>query len=78
LKATLDLLRAEVASYRKRFKELETLHSRMASGVYGRVEYRAIEAFREELDQIRNIALRYDVLLGRVKKKKPENPSARN
>jgi hypothetical protein len=64
-KEKLDLLQAEVVSYRKVFSELEKLYVQITEGLYGPVDERAREALREELDAVRNVALRYDVLLER-------------
>jgi hypothetical protein len=64
-KEKLDLLQAEVVSYRKIFSELEKIYEQIIQGLYGPVDERAREALREELDAVRNLALRYDVLLER-------------
>ena len=65
-KEKLDLLQAEVVSYRKIFSGLEKVYEQMGTGLLGPVDDRAREAIREELDAARNVALRYDVLLGRA------------
>jgi hypothetical protein len=64
-KEKLDLLQAEVVSYRKIFNELEKVYGQIVAGTYGAVDERAQEALREELDAGKNLALRYDVLLER-------------
>ena len=64
-KEKLDLLQAEVVSYRKSFSALEKVYSQIVVGLYGPVDERAREAIRDELDALRNVALRYDVLLER-------------
>ena len=64
-KEKLDLLQAEVVSYRKIFQELEKVYEQISQGLYGPVDERAKEALREELDAVRSVALRYDVLLER-------------
>jgi hypothetical protein len=64
-KEKLDLLQAEVVSYRKSFAELEKVYEQISAGTFGPVDERAQEAIREELDTVRNVALRYDVLLER-------------
>jgi hypothetical protein len=76
-KKKLELLQAEVVSYRKIFSELEKVYGQIVQGLYGPVDERAREAIREELDAVRNIALRYDVLLERspVPIKKEEGSS---
>ena len=66
LKEKLDLLQAEVVSYRKVFSELEKVYAAIETGLHGPVDDRAREAIREELDKARNVALRYDVLLERT------------
>lgn len=73
LKKQTDLLRAEVVSYRKYFEALQEAYREMEKGRYGEVSERALEAIREELHAVRNIALRYDVLLGRIKREDPES-----
>ena len=65
LKEKLDLLQAEVVSYRKAFEALGNVYEAIEAGLYGPVDERAREAVREELDSLRNVALRYDVLLKR-------------
>jgi hypothetical protein len=65
-KEKLDLLQAEVVSYRKVFSELEKVYKQIQVGLHGPVDDRAREAIREELDVACNVALRYDVLLGRA------------
>lgn len=64
-KEKLDLLQAEVVSYRKIFNQVEKVYEHIEAGLYGPVDERAREALREELDALRNLALRYDVLLER-------------
>jgi hypothetical protein len=65
-KEKLDLLQAEVVSYRKILSALEKVYGEIVEGFYGPVDERAREALREELDTARNIALRYDILLERT------------
>jgi hypothetical protein len=64
-KEKLDLLQAEVVSYRKGFSALEKVYAQIEQGMYGPVHERAKEAIKDELDTLRNVALRYDVLLER-------------
>ena len=64
-KEKLDLLQAEVVSYRKSFSALEKVYEQIIAGTHGDVDERASEALREELDTVRNVSLRYDVLLER-------------
>ena len=66
LKEKVDLLSAEVISYRKLFNGLEKVYEEIRAGLHGPVDDRAREAIREELDAARNVALRYDVLLERA------------
>ena len=73
LKKQTDLLRAEVISYRKYFDALQEAYRGMEKGTFGEISERALEAIRAELDAVRNIALRSDVLLGRIKLKDPES-----
>jgi len=65
-KEKLDLLQAEVVSYRKILSALERVYSEIVEGLHGPVDERAREAIREELDAARNVALRYDVMLERA------------
>lgn len=70
-KEKFDLLQAEAVSYRKIFSELEKLYTQIGEGLYGTVDARAREAFREELDAARSVALRYDILLERPLEAEP-------
>jgi hypothetical protein len=65
-KEKLDLLAAEVVSYRKILSALEKVYEEIVAGLYGPVDDRAREAIREELDAARSIALRYDIMLERA------------
>jgi hypothetical protein len=65
-KEKLDLLAAEVVSYRKILSALEKVYEQIEAGLYGPVDDRAREAIREELDTARNVALRYDIMLERA------------
>jgi hypothetical protein len=64
-KEKLDLLQAEVVSYRKILSGLERVYGEILNNLYGPVDDRAREAIREELDTARNVALRYDIMLER-------------
>jgi len=71
-KEKLDLLQAEVVSYRKILSALEKVYGEIDKGLYGPVDDRAREAIREELDKARSVALRYDVMLERAPVKEGE------
>ena len=73
LKNQTNLLQAEVISYRKCFTALDKVYQELEQGVYGEIDERALEAVREELETLRTIALRYDILSGRIRKEDPEN-----
>src|SRR5258705_8979352 len=70
-KEKLDLLQAEVVSYRTSFSQLEKVYEQIRAGLHGSVDERAAEAIREELDAARDVALRYDILLERAPVKGP-------
>jgi len=76
-KEKLDLLQAEVVSYRKSFSELEKVYEQITAGTFGEVDERAQEAIREELDTVRSVALRYDVLLERSPAPAKETPGSK-